>query len=112
MTCGACQGLGFWPFVDTANPKPDAEITVDDLLFAVCLCEAGLRWRRRENHGIKVDPLWVVWCAKEQVNPNRVCMIEDVMSPEQLQERGLTRPAQPTAVSREAALLAAGKGRR
>jgi hypothetical protein len=110
VSCAICEGTGIWPYVDTANPKPDSEITADDLLFAVCLCVAGRALRHRENCGRKVVPLWRVWCARHQVSTERVRRLEDVVTPEQLQEAGFSEPVL-SMPSREAALLAAGKGK-
>lgn len=107
MSCLACDDRGLVPFVDRDNPKPNAAITVADLFFAVCLCAVGRTYRRRENEGRKVPPLSLVWCAREQVSPERICMIEDAYSADELKAAGLS--VKPPSLSREAALLARGR---
>jgi hypothetical protein len=61
----------------------------------VCLCHVGLDMRAEVNNGKATVPLWHVWCAREQVDIGRVIMVEDVASPEELAERGLS--LQPSA---------------
>lgn len=109
MTCATCQDTGFYPFVDAENTAPAEAITVADLHFAVCLCEVGQSLRRGENNGRRTVSLWRVWCAREQVDPSRVFLLEEVFSAEELAAAGLRRVAAP--LSREAALLAAGRGK-
>jgi hypothetical protein len=108
--CAACGDMGFVPFADVDNPTPDDAMTADDLRFAVCLCDTGATWRRRENEGRTVAPLWLVWCAKHRVSTERVCMVEDVFTAEELAAAGLTK-AGLSMLSREAALLNASKRR-
>lgn len=110
MTCQTCGDTGFWPYVDSDNPKPDEHVTGADLFVAVCLCEAGMAWRQRENHGRKVPPLWLVWCAQHQVSPNRVCLLEDVWTTAEMSAAGFSKPV--AQISREAALLAADRRKR
>jgi hypothetical protein len=95
----------------TCGDKGIAELNWADAPsdYAVCLCEAGMRMRSMRNENRKVHPLWRVWCAREQVDPSRVRMVEDVLTPEELQERGLSVAA---ARDREAALFAAGRKKR
>jgi hypothetical protein len=109
MNCQACDGTGFWGFVDENNPKTDAQVTVDDLQFALCLCAAGMALRNTDNNGHKVPALWQVWCHRHQIAPSRVFRIEDVLTPERLASKGLT--TQPV-MDREAALLAKSRARR
>lgn len=101
MTCSACGDKGMirlnWA---------DAE---DE--YAVCVCAVGLDMRRTWNHDRKVAALWEVWAAREQVHPSRIHRVEDVLTEDEMRERGLSKP-QATVRSREAALLAAGKGKR
>lgn len=75
--------------------------------FGVCLCDAGQAMRRTENEGRAVTPLWRVWCALHQVDPSRVSMLEDVFTADELTAVGLRKA--PANISREAALLAAGR---
>ena len=95
--CGTCADKGI--------VRLNWEDAPDD--FAVCLCEAGLRLRTNRNDGHKVIPLWQVWCARERVDPERVFMVEDVLTPDELRERELSKPV--SRLDRAAALLAAGK---
>lgn len=110
MICASCDGVGLIPFVMADNPTPDDAITADELQFAVCLCAKGQTMRSRNNTGRKVAPLWVVWCARERVNPARVWMAEDVYTPAQLAACGLV--VQQGQAFREARMLAAGKSKR
>jgi hypothetical protein len=107
MTCVECGDYGLIPYVAMDNPTPDDAITRDDLLFAVCLCEAGRRMRRNRNWAPTV-PLWQVWCAREQVNPERVSLVEHVYDAKTLKAAGLV-PGVPSIADRSSALLAAGK---
>jgi hypothetical protein len=108
MTCDLCVD-GFVAFLPSDSPLADADVTMADLFLAVCLCEQGRAYRVRENCRRKVAPLWVAWCARNGISPDRVCMVEDVYSASELEAAGLTR--QPAQVSREAAMLARGRGR-
>lgn len=108
MSCAVCQD-GLIPFVPSGNPKADAEIGAADLCFAVCLCASGQAMWSRENHHRTVAPLWRAWCAKHQVEPSRVYMVEDVYTPAELSAAGLM--GKPSELSREAALLAHGRKR-
>src|SRR5688572_16535396 len=97
MTCDICDGHGL--LIQSWTDAPHD--------FAVCLCGAGKAWRRAENNGHATVPLWHVWCAKWDVDPARVFLLEDVYTPAELAAVGLL--SQPATVSPEAALLAAGK---
>lgn len=110
VTCPLCDGRGLYPFVEPSNPKPDSAITFADLWFAVCLCDAGQTYRLDMNCGRQVAPLWRVWCAIHQVDPNRVFLLEDVFTAEQIAAAGYVASRQKP--SREAALLAAGRSKR
>lgn len=99
MTCQACEGRGLL-VQEWTNADPD---------FAICLCETGRVWRQASNNGHATVPLWRVWCARWQVDPGRMYLLEDVYSASELAAVGLAVTA-PT-VNREAALLAAGKKR-
>lgn len=107
MSCEACDGIGLVPYLPMDFPKPDAEAVFADLHFAVCLCSAGQAFRVDKNERHSVAPMWRVWCAREQVDPSRVAMLEDVFDTEELQAAGFIKP--PAEFNREAAMLAAGK---
>jgi hypothetical protein len=79
MTC--CNGKGLIRLNWSDAP--------DD--FAVCLCHVGLDMRAEVNNGKATVPLWHVWCAREQVDTGRVIMVEDILGPEELAERGLVQ---------------------
>ena len=104
MNCQSCADLGM-----IRVPWSDAP---DD--FAICLCEAGQSMRRSWNPDEDRSrfAVWQLWAAREQVDPSRVFFLEEVLTPQELAERGFDRSATPTAVAREAALLAAGKSKR
>jgi hypothetical protein len=97
MNCEVCSDKGIVR-VNWADAPDD---------YAVCLCEEGLRLRVDRNHGKTVSTLWMVWCAREQIDPSRMFLIEEVLTPDELTERELRKP--PVSMNREAALLAAGK---
>jgi hypothetical protein len=81
--------------------------------YAICLCPFGLELRVSRNVRSQVTPLWQVWAAREQVDPSLVWMLEDVLTPAELAERGFQRGVgEASAQSREAALMAAGKSKR
>jgi hypothetical protein len=100
MNCNTCEGRGIIRLEWADTPVVE---------FAVCLCASGLAMRRATNEGRVVAPLWQVWCAREQVDPDLVFMVEDVLTGDELRERMLGVPA-PMA-NREAALLARSRKR-
>jgi hypothetical protein len=108
--CASCEDCGIVPFVPVDCPKPDADIVADDLHFAICLCDKGrdLRWDR--NGKARTVPLWRVWCAREQIEPSRVALVEQVFTTGELEAAGLVAGAVPK-VDRRAALLAQGTRR-
>lgn len=101
MNCGVCLDKGIVR-LNWADAPDD---------YAVCLCEMGLRLRVNRNNDAQTVPLWMVWCAREQVDPSRVFLVEDVLTPDELRERGLSS-APVAEIGREAALLAAGRTRK
>lgn len=110
MICPLCDGRGLYPFVDTTNPTPADAITFADLLFAVCLCDEGQTYRQHTNCGRDVAPMYRIWCAIHDVHQDRVCLLEDVFTAEQIAAAGYEVSKQKP--SREAALLAAGRSKR
>jgi hypothetical protein len=64
------------------------------------------------NYRHEVIPLWRLWAAREGVDPSRVVMLEDVLTADELKDRGLSAGVEPTVERREAALLAAGKSKK
>ena len=76
--------------------------------YALCLCPMGRQMRRQDNTGRRTVPLWEVWAAAHQVEPERVWRLEDVLSVEELQARGFSRVAVEVA-SQDSALMAASR---
>lgn len=109
--CASCEDVGIVPFLPAGCSKPDADVTADDLHFGICLCSKGrdLRWNR--NGKAKTVPLWHVWAAREGIDHARVCLVEQVFTPDELTAAGLMAGAVP-AQDRRAALLAEGTRRR
>lgn len=102
MSCSSCADLGV---IRVRYHDGNA----DD--YAVCLCATGFRMRDDTNAGRRTGyALWQVWAYLQQIDPSRVCFLEDISTPEELAERGFGAPALGAGVvDREAALLAAGK---
>jgi len=76
--------------------------------YAVCLCQAGRNLRVTTNGYAKsVTPLWLLWAAREQVDPARVVMLEDIATPEEMQVWGFAE-AEP-GERLEQRLMALGK---
>jgi hypothetical protein len=107
MTCVECGDTGLIPYLPLESPKALFDAEQDDLHFAVCLCDTGEKMREDTNQGRKVAPQWQLWCARFQVQPERVRLCEYVFSAEDLKAAGLV-PLVP-ATDRHAALLATGK---
>jgi hypothetical protein len=107
--CASCEDRGIVPFVPLDGP-PDDAVTADDLHFAICLCDVGkdLRWDKNEK--ARTVPRWRVWAAKEQIQPSRVCLVEEAFSGAELIAAGLA--AERRADDRSVALLAAGRKQR
>lgn len=99
MNCQVCQDKGIVT-VNWADAPHE---------YAVCLCATGQALRSTSNFTSRVTPLWVVWAAREGVNPSAVWMIEDVLTGEELTALGLF--IAPVSLDREAALLAAGRSK-
>lgn len=105
MTCHECHE-GLIPMVPHDFAQPLEQATFADFIFAVCLCDKGRTMRNATNNKHSVAPLWRVWCAKYQVDPSRVVMVEDVCTAKELAAAGFQKAAP---IDREAALQAAGK---
>jgi hypothetical protein len=100
VSCPVCadKGLVRLPWDDDAEPG-----------IGVCFCSAAAWYRSNKNAGKTVSVYgWQVWCAREQVDPARVYLLEDVLSAEELAEAGLAQP-KAAQQDREAALLAAAR---
>jgi hypothetical protein len=95
MSCDTCGDKGLVK-LDWSDAPPD---------FGMCLCPAGLWYRRgtaQSGYG------WQLWAATHGVEPSRVVRLEDVLTAAELAACGFGA-TQPAAVDHEAALLAAGK---
>jgi hypothetical protein len=101
--CPHCGGIGLiW--INWADYEGPREI-------AVCLCSKGLQLRSTKNAGKETGvAAWQVWAYGQGLDPERIYMLEDVLSPEDLQARGFGAVAAPA--DREAALLAASKAKK
>ena len=100
MNCAHCGGLGL-----AIQEWTDAESD-----YAVCVCEAGQAFRLADNNGRSVVPQWRLWCARWDVDPARVFMLEDIYTAQELAAAGLSRPV--AGGGRESALLAAARRRK
>jgi len=103
MSCPSCGDKGI-----IRMPWTDAE---DD--YAVCLCPAARWYRSDENAGRKTGYFgWQVWAYRNQVSPERVWLMEEALTPAELAERGFGASGQLRGNDREAALLAAARGKK
>lgn len=99
MNCQSCADVGV-----IRVPWADAP---DD--FALCLCAAGTEMRSDCSHKPTAFALWQLWAAREQIDPSRVFLLEEILTPPELAARGFTTAVQSPVAAQEAALLAAGK---
>jgi hypothetical protein len=101
LTCDVCSDRGIlivdWP----AEGEPQ---------YALCLCPAAAWYRRNTNAGKTVAYGWQVWCAVNQVAPERVARLEELYSAEELAAVGLGETGVLPA-DREAVLLKAARKR-
>ena len=97
MSCHHCGGYGI-AIQEWTDADPD---------FAICVCPASLWFRARAGEQAYG---WQVWCSVHQVEPSRVFKLEELYTPQELATAGLVMPKQD--MSREAALLAAGRRRK
>lgn len=104
MNCQSCADIGM-----IRVPWTDAP---DD--FAICLCAAGQSMRDDTNANKRTGyALWQVWAYRQQIDPSRVFLIEEVLTPSELAERGFQAAVLPAvAQDRQTALLAAGRGKK
>lgn len=103
MNCQSCADVGIIR-VPWSNAPDD---------FAICLCDAGAAMRRSWNPDETRArfEVWQLWAAREQVDPSRVFLLDEILAPAELAERGFSAPQAPTIAAQEAVLLAAGKRR-
>lgn len=97
MNCSSCDDKGIIRLNWSDAPED----------FAVCLCKAGLAWRVDTNNDRKTNPMWHLWCGIKGIDISRVVLMEDVLTPAELAERGFVKPT--VNLNREAALLAASR---
>ena len=72
--CGGAVGIVRVRYHDGA---PDA--------FGVCFCPAGLQMRNTTNGATRTAyPLWMLWAAREQVDPTQVAMVEELLTDAEL----------------------------
>jgi hypothetical protein len=94
MDCDVCHGKGLVT-LNWADAEPD---------YALCLCPVGLDMRGEVGPG-KRQPfaLWQVWAARAQVDPSRIVLLEEALTPSELQACGFGLPARPTLMASVAA---------
>ena len=84
--------------------------------YAICVCGTGLSLRVDRNwKDTNVSPLWHVWCAREGISHDRIVFLEDVLTADEITERGIPTcdpEPPPTTLSRDEVLLLAGKTRK
>lgn len=81
MTCKSCGDFGICVIFYEDNST----------VYAICLCLAGEHWRRTQTFkGERTDPLWHVWAHQHGVPYSKIRMLEDAVTPEELQARGFT----------------------
>lgn len=98
MTCQTCGDRG----VVRVNWK-DAD---ED--YAVCLCLVGAGLRSTTNAGKPCEPGWRVWAAQRSVHPDRITMLEDVLTPDELAVKGFQELSAASAMD---AIVAAAQAR-
>lgn len=79
--------------------------------FAVCLCRVGQQWRIANNNGKPCIPLWQLWAIRNGVEPERVRLLEDVLTPTDLAGLGF-QPTQTPPPLDAIAAAARARGRR
>lgn len=100
MSCPLCDGKGVVR-VKYESGEPDD--------FGVCVCGIGRQMLETRNAGRDTSfALWQVWAAKEQIDPETIFDLTDLLPPELLrQHSSVPRPEG----SRESALLNASRKR-
>ena len=101
LDCPVCADRGIVR-VNWEDAPPD---------FAICVCGTGLSLRVDRNYTHVTAPLWHLWCAREGISQERVFLLEDVLTPDELTARGIPA-AEPSDETRETALLRAGLSRK
>lgn len=83
MNCPLCGDHGIVRMKDHEGGEDE---------FAICLCAHGMAWRSDRNAVGNPSgyPKWLLWAAREQVNPALIVMVEDVAD-----EADLARIPQP-----------------
>jgi len=99
MTCPSCADHGVFKVCYHEGDPTD---------YALCLCRAGEQMRCAKNNGKPCTPHWQIWAHVHGIDPERVMPMEDLLTPDELAARGFTTPTTDD-LSREAALLAAGR---
>jgi hypothetical protein len=101
--CDFCGGYGL-KRIRYYGGEPDE--------FAICLCAAGMAWRRDTNMGRKVAPLWHVWAAKEKVDPERVAPMEELLDDAEMRAASPGWRGAVQGPSMDDALMSAGRSNR
>lgn len=79
MTCAVCADHGVFKIAYRDGSDTD---------YAICLCPVGEQWRRATNNGKPCTPQWQIWAHRQGISLDRVHPIEDVLTDEELGERG------------------------
>lgn len=99
MNCQSCADVGIirvpW------NNAPDD--------FAICLCAAGADMRSSRSRSQTAFALWQLWAARGQIDPSRVFLLEEILTPPELAQRGFVAAVQSPVAAQESVLLAVGK---
>ena len=102
MTCTVCGDKGILR-LKYHGGEPDE--------FAICQCAAGQAWRCEQNGHRRTYPLWHVWAAREQVEHERIGLIEEFFENSEL-ARMFPQVSAVAARGVEDELIAAGRQRR
>ena len=105
MTCPSCADHGIF----RVNYHEDKGADPD---FALCLCKAGERVRATTNNGKATHPLWHIWAHQHGVPFDRVAPMEDLLTPEEMAERGFSELSPASSLDAIAAAAKARKAKR
>jgi hypothetical protein len=82
MSCQVCADKGIVKLNWSDAPED----------YGVCLCAVGRTMRETRNAGKRTDyALWQVWATREGIDPDRVLLLEDILTDEEMRECGFVR---------------------
>jgi hypothetical protein len=103
MSCSICGDKGI-AIVNWADAERE---------FAVCVCPIGKSLRETSNAYRETPyPRWRVWAAREGIDPERILMLEDVLTEAEWKLRGLDPPTEHTTPIGAVAAAARGRSRK